>query len=312
MKRLLIYLSCFLVVGGGGTLFQSCEALEVPGKKALTVTEGLVAYLPFTICHGLLKDSITKNETRKRNDAVWWNNTTPTFIEGFTGAKGGAKSAISFNGTTDYLKLLDNPTLQFNSDFSISLWISPDVDKFAPNNGTTNNDKVDVMQIFHKSVYKFPSDYESYSALIRLANIFYTPNPVKDSPTQTQFLVRSNIKMENTTSVCAGGTGDRGWQTAQFIVNPSVLGKNTWHHIVFTYNQFISTAYLDGNLLDNHTLGGTKIQSCSGVDVHADLRFGVQVEPYPQYFKGAMDEIRIYNRKLSDGEVRALFELKTI
>ena len=164
MKRLLIYLSCFLVVGGGGTLFQSCEDLEIPGTKSLTVTKDLVAYLPFT--NGSLKDNITENKTRTRNDAIWWNdnNTTATFVEDFTGAKGGAKSAISFNGTTDYLKLLDNPTLQFKTSFSISLWIRPDVNQFKPG---------DAMQIFHKSVYEEPWTNESYSALIRLSNIFY-------------------------------------------------------------------------------------------------------------------------------------------
>ena len=306
MKRLLIYLSCFLVVGGGGTLFQSCEYFEIPGKKSLTFTKDLVAYLPFT--NGSLKDNITETETRKSNDPIWWNDNdkTANFVEDFTGAKGGAKSAISFNGTTDYLKLLDNPTLQFKTSFSISLWIRPDVKQFKPG---------DAMQIFHKSVYKEPWTNESYSALIRLSNIFYKVENPPNPPDQTAFLIRSNIKMENAIedahkSAC--NKAGPGWQTAQFVVNPTVL-TDSWHHIVFTYNNIDGSAYLDGNLLNTFKLDGGQIQTCPG----GDLRFGVQIEDKNninqyQYFKGAMDEIRIYNRALSGGEVKALFELKTI
>ena len=81
---------------------------------------------------------------------------------------------------------------------------------------------------------------------------------------------------------------------------------------VFTYNEIDGSAYLDGNLLNAFKLKGKSIQSCSG----GDLRFGVQIknvknEKDSQYFKGAMDEIRIYNRALNGGEVKALFELKT-
>ncbi|RZM23473.1 MAG: LamG domain-containing protein [Pedobacter sp.] len=293
MKRLLIYLSCFLVVGGGGTLLQSCEALEIPGKKSLTITKDLVAYLPFT--SGSLEDIITKGDTRKtRNNAIWWTNSTPTFTEDFTGTKGGANSAISFNGTSDYITLKDDSTLRFKTSFSISLWIRPDVKQFKPGG---------AMQIYHKSVNANPSINESYSALIRLSNIFYTVTQKADKPDQTVFLIRSNIKMQGN-SDCKTG---QGWQEGQFVVNPTVL-TDSWHHIVFTYNESDGTSYLDGNLVNTFKLTGGPIQSCPG----GDLRFGMQFKGAEDYFKGAMDEIRIYSKQLKEEEVRALFELKTI
>ena len=169
------------------------------------------------------------------------------------------------------------------------------------------------MQIFHKSAYEEPWTNESYSALIRLSNIFYNADiQASNAPDQIAFLIRSNIKMEgaegDAKSAC--NIGGLGWQTAQFVVNPTVL-TNSWHHIVFTYNEIDGSAYLDGNLLNAFKLKGGPIQSCSG----GDLRFGVQIknvkkEKDSQYFKGAMDEIRIYNRALNGGEVKALFELK--
>ena len=53
-----------------------------------------------------------------------------------------------------------------------------------------------LSQIFHKSVYEEPWTNESYSALIRLSNIFYNADVIQTSPIpdQTAFLIRSNIK----------------------------------------------------------------------------------------------------------------------
>ncbi len=295
MKRLLIYLSCFLLVGGGGTLLQSCEAWEVPAEKMLSVGEGLVAYLPFT--RGSLKDSLAKNDTRRRNDAVWWvDKQKPLFVKGFSSTKGDSDSAIYLNGMTDFIKILDNPSLQFDTTFSISLWISPEV-------ADLEKDISRRMQIYNKSDF-ITSLNESYSSSIR------TIITTVDSGTGTTLMILANVKQgDNCTK--AG----QGWKDLKFIINAKIIESDTWHHIVFTYNRTTASMYLDGNLLDvyadgNKVLTAGRIDKCAG----GDLRFGIQNLGsnglYANYFHGAMDEIRIYNRQLNDEEVRTLFGLK--
>ena len=257
-----------------------------------SINEGVIAYLPFK--NSSLKDSLTKNEKRVANDAIWGNTkSVPTFVKGFSDTQDGSDLAISFDGDSSFIKLRDNPTLQFKTQFSISLWIKPDLNRLLQQ-GTEAN-----MQIFHKSAYDGYSN-ESYSALIRRVRLqtfalddFYEQHPIL-IPT---FTIRSNIKMENTSSRC--DIPGRDWQTANFTVNPyivDIVANNTWYHVVYSYNDSTAAVYLDGNLSGTSKLRGTQIQSCPG----GDLRFAMGDIRYRFYFKGAMDEIRIYDRQLND------------
>ena len=299
MKRLLIYLSCFLLVGGSGTVLQSCGTWEVPVENTLSINKGIVAYLSFT--KGSLKDSLIATDQRKNNTPTWGNVATkPTFVKGFSDMQNGSDSAILFNGKGDFISLQDNPTLQFKTHFSISLWIQPDIKQL------TERVSDDAMQIYHKSAYDGLSN-ESYSTLLRRVKTSIKYDATQPfTPPVTTLMIRSNIKMENTKSIC--DTAGRGWQTASFIVNPSIIETNSWHHIVFTYTEKYVSIYLDGNLLDNFPLEGGQIQSCPG----GDLRFGMEDKPYPSFFKGAVDEIRIYNRQLTEREVKSLYGLKNV
>jgi Concanavalin A-like lectin/glucanases superfamily len=299
MKRLLLYLSCFLLVGGSGAVLQGCETWEVPSENTLSITEGLVAYLPFT--KGSLKDSISTGTTRASNDAIWGNpDTKPTFTEDFSGAKGGSKSAISFNGTSDFIKLIDNPKLQFKTTLTISLWIKPDVKQLKDKGVET------PMQIFHKSAYEFPNNNESYSSQVRVVITYYTDNINPGSIRTNSSMFLPGFKMENTDSKCE--LSGPGWQVAPFFANSSFLELDFWHHIVFSCDESTFTSYLDGNLINSTKLRGGQIQSCPG----GDLRFGIQFKESPLYFKGAMDEIRIYDRQLNENEVKSLYGLKNV
>lgn len=301
MKRLLIYLGCFLLAGGCGALLQGCETWELPTEKRLSINEGLVAYLPFT--KGSLRDSLL--DKRVSNNALWRDKdtarikTNPTFVKGFSDAQDGADLAIFFNGEGDFITLLDNPTLQFKANFSVSMWIKPDV-KELKKVGTT-----EAMQIYHKSAYNGLSN-ESYSSLIRRAGLTVKDTVTTNSPLTPILQIRSNIKKENTDSRC--DKAGPGWQPATFTVDPSIVENDSWHHIAFTYDESTVYVYLDGNLSGSLKLKGGQIQSCPG----GDLRFGMGDTQYRFYFKGAMDEIRIYDRQLNDKEVKSLYGLRSI
>ena len=82
------------------------------------------------------------------------------------------------------------------------------------------------------------------------------------------------------------------------------LEENSWNHLVVTYDSGVSKAYLDG----------TQVGSYSGVILelepdeysYDDIYIG-KFWNNQYYFKGKMDDIRIYNRALTALEVTALY-----
>nr|WP_240543414.1 LamG domain-containing protein [Spirosoma foliorum] len=71
-----------------------------------------------------------------------------------------------------------------------------------------------------------------------------------------------------------------------------------------TYSGRSARMYFDNVLLyQKDDLPATSIDKCPG----GELKFGAQSQVLPQYFKGALDDIRIYKRVLSASEVETLY-----
>jgi len=73
---------------------------------------------------------------------------------------------------------------------------------------------------------------------------------------------------------------------------------NEWHHIVGTYDGTTIKLFLDGEFKDSKTLTGFKNKDAS-------LFVGRSYRTY--YFNGLIDEVRIYNRALSPGEIKIIY-----
>jgi len=76
---------------------------------------------------------------------------------------------------------------------------------------------------------------------------------------------------------------------------------NSWHHCIYTYDGTTHSFYLDGEIMTTST-----VKPKSGVP---DL---LMLGNYPggdQFFKGKIDEVRIYNRVLSPLEMKAIGRL---
>jgi hypothetical protein len=185
-----------------------------------------------------------------------------------TDRKGKANAAIQLDGQNDYFYMTENSTLRPTS-LSISIWIKPiTVERW--------------MQIYNKSRFS-DGAYEMYSSLIR---------PNIGAP---GIVINTDIKQNGN---CQGGLG---WQTFTFT---SSIPLNTWHHVVMVYSGRTAQMYFDNVLLYSKTdLPKSTIDECIG----GDLKFGAQAQNNPNYFYGAMDDIRIYKRALSAGEVQALY-----
>lgn len=191
----------------------------------------------------------------------------PTFT---ADRKGKSNSAVLLDGLNDYFYMMENSTLNQTNSLSISVWIRP----------TVVNGR---MLIYNKSRFS-DGAFEMYSSLIKLEN-----------DVGPGITINTDIKQGG------GCQAGKGWQTFPLT---SRIQLNTWHHVVMTYSGRSARMYFDGNLLyTNDALPANTIDLCPG----GDLKFGAQSQILPQYFNGAMDDIKIYRRVLSAGEVQTLY-----
>lgn len=79
------------------------------------------------------------------------------------------------------------------------------------------------------------------------------------------------------------------------------LTLNTWHHIAITYSAGQTIFYLDGNF-DGESNDLFEIQKNA-----LSLKIGFGTGTSTEYFHGLMDEIRIYNKLLSDKQIKVLY-----
>ena len=78
----------------------------------------------------------------------------------------------------------------------------------------------------------------------------------------------------------------------------SITSANTWYHILATFDGSEMLAYVNG-IAGTPVSGLTGIRDSSSTPVYIGGASGL-----PQYFNGAIDEVRIYDRALSAEEVR--------
>jgi hypothetical protein len=88
--------------------------------------------------------------------------------------------------------------------------------------------------------------------------------------------------------------------SSYYIFSNTILAENTWYFVVATYDGSYMKIYINGNL-DNSlpvsiTVATTTANLRIGGETYSGSRFG-----------GLIDEVRIYNRALSEEEIRYLY-----
>lgn len=86
-------------------------------------------------------------------------------------------------------------------------------------------------------------------------------------------------------------TSGRTW-----VISNTSPTQNTWHHVVGTYDGTTMSIYVDGNL-ENTTSHSGNIPSSS-----SELLLGKHLN-FNRHFEGSIDEVAIYSRVLSPGEI---------
>ncbi|HYH54730.1 MAG TPA: LamG-like jellyroll fold domain-containing protein [Solirubrobacterales bacterium] len=82
------------------------------------------------------------------------------------------------------------------------------------------------------------------------------------------------------------------------VVSPEAIEENVWSHIAFTYDGATMRLYVNGILV------ATQAQSTPPPTGEGPLAIGCN-PLYPEDFDGLIDEVRIYDRALDEGEIAA-------
>ena len=77
-----------------------------------------------------------------------------------------------------------------------------------------------------------------------------------------------------------------------------------WNYIAVTFDKNNIKIYLNGDLVGQGTEAGASI--CGGA---SPMQVGAWWTGYGNYFRGKIDELRMYNKVLTEGEIKALYKL---
>src|SRR5262249_29003667 len=88
--------------------------------------------------------------------------------------------------------------------------------------------------------------------------------------------------------------------SARNVCQPSPLPVNTWTHLAATYNGSTLTFYRDGVVVATSSASGN-VSTTTGTLQIGGSQFG-------EYFKGLIDEVRIYNRALNATEIQTAYQ----
>lgn len=153
----------------------------------------------------------------------------------------------------------------------------------------------------------FRNDNYTYSAWINIASypssVSYTILSI-GSNTADQFLKLTNNGV--VTGLGYTSYSSNGATTDHFEVG-TLPTLNTWHHIVLTRTTSSLKFYVNGVLLN--TLSVTTPAAAYGTG--GQFMIGSRSGSYPhvQFFKGLMDDVRIYNRALTNSEINTLYTI---
>jgi glucose/arabinose dehydrogenase/PKD repeat protein len=174
-----------------------------------------------------------------------------TISGGVRSASGKYGSALSFDGSNDWVTVPDSATLDLTTGATVEAWVHPT-----------------AFGYWRTGIFKEQPSHLAYA--------LYTSND-GDRPAGHLFT--------------AGG-GE------QILNGPSALPLNTWSHLAMTWDGTTHRLYLNGTQVASRALSGTLVNG-SG-----PLRFGGN-SVWPEWFGGRLDEVRVYNRALTQAQLQA-------
>lgn len=181
---------------------------------------------------------------------------------------GNSNAAYNFNGTTSYIRINSTASLN-NGSVSLSGW-------FNTNNLPAN--EADSVKGIISKWWQLNStcngNYNAYSVgLTKPAG----KNPVVGAATN--------------------------FYAGDVFYSSNVIEKNKWYHFTFTHSATSGgKLYVNGQLVNSNTTAGTICNSTNPIYIGAEVTNGTLW----RFFNGKIDDIRIYNRVLTQSEIEFL------
>ncbi|AXY75749.1 LamG domain-containing protein [Paraflavitalea soli] len=206
------------------------------------------------------------NDSSGKNNHIVFNNATTT-ADRF----GNANGAYLFNGTSSYMRVANSSSL--NPPQAITLAAVVKINDFYRGECHGN-------QILGKSYFtEYSNGYYALRVSDQVCNTPVDLNKEKFS----------------------GAYGDNQGGGPYALTDTVFAKTGQWYNIVYTYENGHSKIYINGELKDTRDIAKPFTPN------PADVFFGKNDNSqYPYFFNGVIDDIRIYNRALCDGEVKQL------
>lgn len=182
---------------------------------------------------------------------------------------GSSGQAYSFNGSGNYIQIAASQSLDLKESFSISAWIRPD------------NYLLPSVVLWHGD-----------AAFAKDPFLLYFSN----RPGYNSLGVRKDVADGLTINECYAPSG--------------VIYSGIWSHIVGVCNASTRQMklYINGELISNITVSNMSI-TYSTANFITMIGAATSTSGIGQFFQGKLDEIRIYNRELTQEEVKELSKL---
>ena len=189
-------------------------------------------------------------------------------MTGTTSASGPFTNAFEFDGTGDYVSVAHDADLNVTGDITVSAWIYPH----------TFGSVDDENRIVFKGAGR------------HIENLFTLD--IDDS--NITFNLHENDGVGDTAAGCDA-------TNEECARGATTLSANTWYHVVGTYDGATARIYVNGALDGSNDFvstgtGNTDPLMIGGRDNNTDM------------FDGAIDDVRLYDRALSDSEVSAMYQ----
>jgi hypothetical protein len=184
-----------------------------------------------------------------------------------TDRNGNINSAYSFNGTSNNIRI-NNATNLNNPSVSVSGWF------YTNTNATDTFDGAkSIIGKYWDNPSNCNSNYNSYIFCL--------------------------AKQNNNSTVCLGTNFYSG--NAFYYNQPINIG--TWYHFTFIHDSSSGgKIYINGQLVASNTIGGLICNGINPIYIGADITNGNLF----RFFNGKIDDIRIYNRSLTQNEISYL------
>ncbi|MFC1918348.1 LamG domain-containing protein [Chloroflexota bacterium] len=201
-------------------------------------------------------------------DAVGTND--GVLVNGASFADGKVGQAFSFDGTDQFVEVPDAPNLNPTEQLTMAAWVFPiaveDTNDIIINKETGSPF---VIQ-YEMSVRQFNDTSGTYIYMFHLGGVSGFPND------------------------------GAGW------VSGGQVPLNAWSHVALTFDGSLAKAYINGTVTKTFTGLSGNIRVTSG-----PLRIGTRsdniIATHPDvFFNGLIDEVKIFDRALSGGEIQTL------